>query len=130
MDVGIPSYVDLMWPTLVALERIGGPGKRSEIEEKIIALSHLTEAQLLVKFPPEASQSGSKIVHRMTWARTYLKKIGAIENTTRGLWSLTDLGREILQQGEQAGRAQLHDLNQVVRRNSRLGISDHPRYRL
>ena len=42
---------------------------------------------------PRGKQKGSKVLHRLAWARTYLKKIGAADNSTRGVWTLTDLGK-------------------------------------
>ncbi|MEZ5477462.1 MAG: winged helix-turn-helix domain-containing protein [Thiolinea sp.] len=30
----------------------------------------------------------------MAWARTYLKKFGFLENSTRGVWALTSLAKE------------------------------------
>ena len=33
--------------------------------------------------------------YQAAWARTYLKAIGAAENSSRGVWSITDFGREL-----------------------------------
>ncbi|WP_407682480.1 winged helix-turn-helix domain-containing protein [Providencia stuartii] len=30
----------------------------------------------------------------MAWARTYLKKAGYLENSSRGVWSLTDKAKQ------------------------------------
>ena len=37
----------------------------------------------------------SEISYRMAWARTYLKGVGAIDNSARGVWSITEYGREL-----------------------------------
>ena len=37
----------------------------------------------------------SEIEYRLHWARTHLKGIGAINNSTRGVWTITDKGKTI-----------------------------------
>ncbi len=37
----------------------------------------------------------SELAYRSAWARTWLKNIGAVENSTRGVWTITKTGREI-----------------------------------
>ena len=34
----------------------------------------------------------TEIEYRLMWTRTYLKKFGLIENSTRGIWALTAIG--------------------------------------
>ena len=36
--------------------------------------------------------------YRLHWARTYLKKVDAIDNSERGVWTLTDIGRNMSDQ--------------------------------
>jgi restriction system protein len=35
----------------------------------------------------------SEVEYRLHWARTHLKGIGALENSARGVWAVTDRGR-------------------------------------
>jgi restriction system protein len=37
----------------------------------------------------------TEVAYRLGWARTYLKKAGAVENSTRGVWSITAAGRSL-----------------------------------
>lgn len=37
---------------------------------------------------------GSEVAYRLAWARTYLKAVGLLDNSGRGIWSLTPLGTE------------------------------------
>jgi len=90
-----------MYPTLVALRQLGGSAAVSELDEAVIKVAGVTDDQLAVEFPPESSQSGSKVVYRLAWARSYLKAIGLVDNSERGIWSLNregarhlDIGRE------------------------------------
>ena len=48
--------------------------------------------------PSAGSDGGSsktEVEYRLAWARTYMKKAGVLENSSRGVWSLTTRGREM-----------------------------------
>jgi restriction system protein len=53
------------------------------------------------KFPAEIQEIKHKnerlslLEYRLAWARTYLKKVNAIDNSERGVWNLTDRGKSI-----------------------------------
>lgn len=96
-DVDIPTYRDLMYPTLVAVRQLGGSAAIAELEEAVPEIAHVTGEQLAVEYPEGSSQQGeSKVINRLHWARTYLKKIGALDNSERGIWSITPLGIDFL----------------------------------
>jgi restriction system protein len=87
----IPNQFVLMWPTLQALKDLGGSARISEIVERVIAAEGFSEEQQAVK--RRDGDHMSKIEYRLAWARNGLKLIGAIENSSRGVWSLTEKGR-------------------------------------
>lgn len=88
----VPTFDKMLWPTLQALQALGGSGTIQEIEAKVIEIMALTEAQMSVlhKGGPQ-----SEVSYRLAWARTYLKKAGAIDNSSRGVWTITDKGRKL-----------------------------------
>lgn len=43
---------------------------------------------------PHPTDSRTKLEYNLAWARTYLKKYGLLDNSERGVWSLTAAGRE------------------------------------
>jgi len=92
LDVSIPSYRDLLWPTLSAVREIGDSGTIEEIVEKVIALESFSEDQQAIAHGDGPS---SEIEYRLAWARTYLKGMGALNNSERGVWSTTEPGREM-----------------------------------
>jgi restriction system protein len=92
-EVVIPSQFDLMWPTLEALKRLGGSGQIDEIVEAVVDAEGFTEEQQEVRRGP--GDRMSKIEYHLAWARNGLKNIGAIENSARGVWAITDLGRSL-----------------------------------
>ncbi len=90
IKVNVPAYDKMLWPTLQALGEIGGSGTIQEIMNEVIAIEKYTEAQQSVVHG-EGPQT--EIAYRLAWARTYLKKVGALENSSRGIWAITDRGR-------------------------------------
>lgn len=91
-SVGVPSYDRMIWPTVLALRALGGSGTIREIDQQVIALEGLTEEQQLV---PHGDGRLTEVSYRLLWSRTYLKAVGAIENSSRGVWTLTDYGRSL-----------------------------------
>ena len=90
----IPTFDQLMNPLVQALKDLGGSGTIEEIYNKVAEIAELTNAQLEV---PHAGGRGfkSEIDYRLAWSRTYLKKYGLLENSSRGVWSLTAKGSKI-----------------------------------
>lgn len=86
---GLPTYDKLMWPTLRALRDLGGSGSIQEIDAKVAGLEGFSDALLSI---PHKSGPQSEIAYRLAWARTYLGKGGVIENSDRGVWSVTAKG--------------------------------------
>lgn len=117
-----------MWPTLTALKRLGGSGRIDEIVEAVIADEGFTEAQQEVRRGP--GDRMSKIEYHLAWARNGLKLIGAIENSARGVWAITDLGRSFdgdeVQARVKAWRADYNRRYQEERRQSSLAEDDSP----
>jgi restriction system protein len=46
----------------------------------------------------------------MFWARTYLSKVGAIENSERGVWSITAAGRGLTEADVQKVVGQVREM--------------------
>jgi len=81
------TYEQLMVPTLKALIQLGGSGTIEEINEAAYQIGNIPEDQLQVLH----DETGllSEIDYRLAWSRTYLKKYGLIDNSSRGVWALT-----------------------------------------
>ncbi len=82
----IPRAVALFLPTLHALKNLGGSGSIEEITDEILQILNLSDEVLNVL---HGNTSQSELEYRSSWSRTYLKKYGLIENSARGVWSLT-----------------------------------------
>ena len=91
-DAQIPSREELLWPTLKALEISGGSASIQELSSRVATDMSLSNEILEV---PHKDGPRTEVFYRSAWARTYLKMIGAIDNTARGVWAITDRGRDL-----------------------------------
>lgn len=91
-EISIPPAYTMAWPAIVAIKDLGGSATNDEITRKVAEVLSLSEQQQAV---PHGDGSRSEIEYRLAWARTMLKNIGALQNSARGVWSLTELGREM-----------------------------------
>jgi restriction endonuclease Mrr len=85
-----PSFADMMWPTLQALKDTGGSASNEELLSRVVQIVGIPEA--IQKIP---YRHGTLLEDRLHWARTYLRKVGAIESSERGIWSITGNGRAL-----------------------------------
>ena len=107
-DNNLPYYNDLHLPTLQALQQLGGSARVSQLKEVVAEIAGITDEQLAVTFPEGTKSAGeSKVLNDMSWARTNLKKIGAADNSKRGVWSITQIGQEYLAITEEEAYEQL-----------------------
>ena len=87
----VPSFKDLMNPTLDAIRQAGGSASIGEITELVIRGRNLPES---VTSELHGDGPQTELEYRLSWARTYLKQRGLITNSVRGVWALTALGAE------------------------------------
>jgi restriction system protein len=93
-EIKIPTYDALMNPVIQALKNLGGSGTIEEIYNKVAEIMELSDEQLEVLHNPEKG-GRTEVEYRLAWARTYLKKYGVIDNSSRGVWALTPMGNKI-----------------------------------
>jgi len=89
----MPTFDSLMNPLLDALFALGGSGSIDEIYEKVLELESIDEEISSVPHNHEKSNQ-TEVAYRLAWARTYLKKYGYLENSSRGVWALTKLAKQ------------------------------------
>ena len=93
-EVRVPSFDTLMNPVIQALKSLGGSGTIDEINARAIEIAGLSDEQLEVLHNPEKGGQ-TEVEYRLAWTRTYLKKYGVLENSSRGVWALTPRGRQL-----------------------------------
>lgn len=88
----IPSYYDLLWPTLQAVIAIDGSGRIDEINRTVVEREGYSEDQQAVL---HGDGPQTEIEYRLAWGRTYLKGMGLLINSARGVWSVAEKGRQV-----------------------------------
>jgi restriction system protein len=92
MKIGdLPKYHELMRPTLLALDKIGGSASLNEINDAVIEFTNLPALALEIEYD---SGAGAVVPDRLSWARSHLKAAGYLASGGRGVWLLTDEGRQ------------------------------------
>jgi len=124
--MAIPSEKDIELPLLQEIEALGGEAKPDDLYDKVAHhFPQLASSDQELRYP----KSGQLIwLNRVHWARMHLVNKGQLDASTRGIWRITDKGRErlgvvpppppppvstigaLLDREKQQIRAQLHEL--------------------
>jgi restriction system protein len=83
----LPTFDQLIVPTVKALISLGGSGTVNEINTKVYEIADIPENVLQISHGEEGTTS--EVDYRLAWSRTYLKKFGLLENSSRGIWALS-----------------------------------------
>jgi restriction system protein len=86
-----PNRWGLIVPTLRALKDLGGSGRIDEIRDTVIQILSLTDDVVDFSY---GDGSRTKIEYELSWARTLLKYIAFVKNTSRGVWVLSKIPQE------------------------------------
>lgn len=79
----------LMLITLDALRALGGSATIQELVDHVIENEGITEEEQAYLMPNGRDR---RLNYYLAWARTYLKREEAVENSARGVWALTEIG--------------------------------------
>jgi restriction system protein len=85
----VPKYDMLFNPVLEAMKALGGSASIGELDEQVtknLALDQDDIAQM-------RDERRTELHYRLAWARTYLKAAGYLDNSSRGIWVLTEAGK-------------------------------------
>ncbi|MHB8794144.1 MAG: restriction endonuclease [Candidatus Nanopelagicales bacterium] len=111
----LPSYQDLILPTIRAVNDLGRSGSSREISSRV--LEDLAPSDEMLSVCPEGRPGEPVLLDRIQWGRSYAKLIGALESPTRGVFLLTALGTELLAEPEDVARERVRALDREYRRN-------------
>lgn len=83
------EFVKWFGPTLDALRQLGGSGRPKEVVDQVAKNLNIPDTVL-----EETIKSGTlRFANQVAWARQYLVWEGLLEDNTRGIWTLTPIGR-------------------------------------
>jgi restriction system protein len=88
----VPKFDALMKPTLEALKALGGSGSNQELHDWVADHLRLSDVARSV---PHGDRGMTALEYRLHWARSYLKRVAAVDNSERGVWTITDIGRHM-----------------------------------
>jgi len=77
---------------LRALEELGGSASIHELDDRVATDLELSEAVLDVA---HGAEPRTEFSYRCAWAHTRLRQVGAVNNSARGVWAITEAGRKI-----------------------------------
>ena len=84
-NADFPSRATLIEATFKAMIACNGSASIEEIHEHVIQILGLPDSVINMM---HSDKTQTKLQYELRWARTYLKKYGAIGNSARGVWSL------------------------------------------
>jgi restriction system protein len=87
-DQNLPQHFRYINPIIEALRESGGSGRSSEVTDMVIEKLGISDDEL----EDTLQSGGSRIKNQIHWARMVLVKIGIIDASQRGVWSLTEKG--------------------------------------
>jgi len=85
----------MLWPTLQAAIALGGSASIAELDAAVIDREQFSEEQQAVL---HGDGPQTEIQYRLAWARTYLKGMGLLTNSKRGVWTVTEAGQSAKQE--------------------------------
>lgn len=88
----VPSFDQLMWPAIISLRDLGGSGSNDELLSKVIEVIAIPDDVASII---HTDNRQTKLSYNLAWAKTYLRKAGYLENSSRGVWSLTEAGENL-----------------------------------
>jgi len=83
----LPTFVELFVPTVKALIALGGSGSIEEINSKVYEIANISDDILQISHDEDGTIN--EVDYRLAWSRTYLKRYGLLENSSRGIWALS-----------------------------------------
>jgi restriction system protein len=89
--MGGPKFVQFFSPVIQALKELGGSGRPSEVRDVIARQLNVSEQDKTERLKGGAPRFDNQVA----WARFYLVKAGLVDSSKRGVWSLSDKGRDI-----------------------------------
>jgi restriction system protein len=90
--MAVPDFQSLMLPVLQRLAD-GREGSIRDAVEPIARDFDLSEADILERLP---SGGQTRFHNRLAWAHGYLKEAGLLERPRRGVYRITERGRQLL----------------------------------
>ena len=94
----MPHMPGMMLVTVNALKALGDSATIKELDQKVIELEGVRDDEQAITVGRKRVLN--RLNYYLAWARTHLKAGKALENSSHGVWTLTDIGKAITGLGE------------------------------
>lgn len=121
-QVQMPNVASLIPMVAAALKSLGGSGSNQEIHDEVVVLDSLPAE--IVETPHKENSSQTKLEYRLRWAQSYLKKVGAVNNATQGIWTLTPVGYAMSDEELRDVRRRVAAINRKARKEATAAAVD------
>ncbi len=102
----VPNHFDLTIITLRAIHALDGSARKGEIVSTVISREQISDE--IANKPQKGNKNKTELEFRLGWARTVLKNRGYLENSTRGVWTLTAKAKTEIAENTLPSEAQLY----------------------
>ena len=117
-EQGMPTHQELVLPVLQAVKNLGGTARAREVVEEVLDLLPNSDDLMEISYPNRPNVS---VLHdRTQWGRSTAKLIGALEQPSRGMYMLTELGEQLLRMPEDDALTRVKDLDREYFRKRRM----------
>lgn len=111
----LPSHHRLAWPTLLVMKEVDRPVHNSEVVQ-LVAEALSLSPELVEQPLGQGRGRRTRLEYKLSWARTLLKGLGAIELVHPAVWVITERGK-LLQESD-VTQATDEMLSQLTRRRN------------
>jgi restriction system protein len=119
----VPKYNELMFPCLKALKALGGSATNEEILDKVCEIERIPEVAQRVRY---RDGRYNMLTHRLAWAKSFLKAVGALNNSERGVWATTEKGMSLTAEDCKKIPAEVQKALRALAMGNALEISGKP----
>jgi restriction system protein len=86
-----PKFVQFFGPVISALQELGGSARPAEVRDQIAVAQQVSDEERSVLLDGGTPRFDNSVA----WARFYLVRAGYIDSSLRGVWALTEKGRNL-----------------------------------
>ena len=115
-----PQFIQYFGPTIDALKDLGGSARPTEVKDIIIEKLQISDDE-----QNERTASGvARFSNKVHWARFYLVQAGYLDSSVRGVWSLTEKGRQVTTINQKQALDIFQQVRQEMKQEKAAEVSD------
>jgi restriction system protein len=106
------QFARYLGPVIAAIRELGGSGRPDEVRAVIARQLKMSDSE---QSEPLKSGVQTRFENQVHWARFYLAKAGYIDSSQRGVWTLTEKGRQLSEVTDEHVQTIVKDVNARTR---------------